>query len=666
MFLKDTFPSLRDTHINFGKAEFDGLAKELESRERFKNVSCYADNIRCNVRSFEQTYKRVNHILISGYDMTDMMASMTVISKALSDNFDIPLTRRIENAEREDDFIVSESDFFGFEDFSKAVNKDSNQPDDEYDKYFGDDPDDEYYDDETDGEYDDKSDEYYDDEFDDKYGYDDFECCLSEYELLQKQECEEAYTADEEADMYCDEERLPLDIIYFVMTHETACAVKRNVDIIDLYGKRIIFVLVKKNPGYMRQENVQADECRKIAESMFFDHIDIPADSREYLTGVIERQFEENHLLYTSVKPYIEKLSGYESVYNEYTAYKAARYVISKHYADSPPSDHTLKANDFPYLIIHEKTEFPYRKSTQKLIGAEKQLRTVRRQVNCMKYEKTRMGKISFSPVGTAYNMAFTGPPGTAKTTVARMFADMLAKEGFISAGNFVECRKSDIVGGYVGHTARKCDDLFSNLAERGGGVLFFDEIYTLSEKKAQTQFDIEAINCIVQNIENYRSCIYCIFAGYEDKMKAFFESNPGMASRIGIRVKFDGYDNATLCDIFGSFLEQEKYVLSENCDDILYECFDKMRNRQGGNFGNAREARNLFDNVKRVMAERVDAGSALEDDFTFVLRSDIKKAAELSIEASCETAVADDSDENDDIKTTAQGRSLHRCGFIL
>lgn len=102
MFLKDSFPSLRDAHINFGKAEFDSLAKELESRDRFKNVSCYANNIRCNVRSFEQTYKRVNHILISGYDMTDMLASVTVISKALSDNFDIPLTRRIENAESPD------------------------------------------------------------------------------------------------------------------------------------------------------------------------------------------------------------------------------------------------------------------------------------------------------------------------------------------------------------------------------------------------------------------------------------------------------------------------------------------------------------------------------------------------------------------------------------
>lgn len=661
MFLKDTFPSLRDTHINFGKAEFDSLANELKSRERFKNVICYAENIRCNIRSFEQTYKRVNHILISGYDMTDIMASMTVISKALSDNFDIPLTRRIQNAEEESDFVVSESDFFGFEDSSKAVNKGSDQSDDEYDKYFGDDPD-EYYDD----EYDDESNECYDDEFDDKYDYDDYESCPADYELPGKQDCEDVSEADVEANMYCDEERLPLDIVYFVMTQETVSTVKRNVDIIDPYGERIIFVLVKKNPGYMLQENVQADECRKIAESMFFDHIDIPADSREYLADTIEKQFEENHLSYTSVKLYTEKLAASENVYNEYTAYKAARYVISKHYANSPSSDRALSTKDFPYLIIHDKTGLPYHRSYGKLIGVKKQLDMVRCQVDCMKYDRVRMGKIDFLPIGTAYNMAFVGPPGTAKTTVARMFADMLAGEGFISAKNFVECRKSDIVGGYVGHTARKCDNLFSNLAEKGGGVLFFDEIYTLSEKKAQTQFDIEAINCIVQNIENYRSSVYCIFAGYEDKMKAFFESNPGMASRIGVRVKFDGYDNATLCDIFGSFLEQEKYVLSENCDDILYECFDKIRNRQGRNFGNAREARNLFDNVKRVMAERVDMGAALEDDFTFVLRSDIKKAAELSIEASCETMLADNSDGNDEVKTITQDMPLHRCGFIL
>lgn len=656
MFLKDSFPSLRDAHINFGKAEFDSLAKELESRDRFKNVSCYANNIRCNVRSFEQTYKRVNHILISGYDMIDMLASVTVISKALSDNFDIPLTRRIENAEEESDFIVSESDFFGFEDSSKAVNNDSNQSDDEYDKYFGDDSD------EYDDEYDD---EYYDDEFDDKYDYDDYESCPADYELPRKQDCEDVSESDVEADVYCDEERLPLDIVYFVMTQETVSTVKRNVDIIDPYGERIIFVLVKKNPGYMLQENVQADECRKIAESMFFDYIDIPADSREYLADTIEKQFEENHLSYTSVKPYTEKLAASENVYDEYTAYKAARYVISKHYENSPPTDCTLKAKDFPNLIIHDKTNLPCCASAQKLIGVKKQIDTVCRQVRCMKYDKMRMNKIRFSPVGTAYNMAFTGPPGTAKTTVARMFADMLAKEGFISAGNFTECRKSDIVGGYVGHTARKCDSLFSDLAEKGGGVLLFDEIYTLSEKDAQSQFDIEAINCIVQNIENYRSSVYCIFAGYEDKMEAFFESNPGMASRIGIRVKFDGYDNSTLCDIFGSFLEQEKYVLSENCDDILYDCFDKMRNRQGCNFGNAREARNLFDNVKRVMAERVDTNAALEDDFTFVFRSDVKKAIDMSIEALCTATLHNDSDGNDE-KDIQPEENLHRCGFIL
>ena len=415
----------------------------------------------------------------------------------------------------------------------------------------------------------------------------------------------------------------------------------------------------------MRQDNMQADNCKVTAESMFFDHIDIPADSTEYLADVIEKQFEENRLSYASVKPYIEKFAAAENVYDEYTAYKAARYVISKHYENSPPTDCTLKAEDFPNLIIYDKANLPCCESAQKLIGVKKQIDTVCRQVRCMKYDKMRMNKIRFSPVGTAYNMAFTGPPGTAKTTVARMFADMLAKEGFISAGNFTECRKSDIVGGYVGHTARKCDSLFSDLAEKGGGVLLFDEIYTLSEKDAQSQFDIEAINCIVQNIENYRSSVYCIFAGYEDKMEAFFESNPGMASRIGIRVKFDGYDNSTLCDIFGSFLEQEKYVLSENCDDILYDCFDEMRNRQGCNFGNAREARNLFDNVKRVMAERVDTNAALEDDFTFVFRSDVKKAIDMSIEALCTATLHNDSDGNDE-KDIQPEENLHRCGFIL
>ena len=318
MFLKDSFPSLRDAHINFGKAEFDSLAKELESRDRFKNVSCYANNIRCNVRSFEQTYKRVNHILISGYDMIDMLASVTVISKALSDNFDIPLTRRIENAENED-YVIPESVFFGLNGFSKSENESGGVSDDEYDKYFGDE------DDEAE-EYE-EAEEYYDDGFDDKYGFEDFECCLPEYELYEKPDNEADDEADneaDEADIHCDE-KLPIDIMYFVMMAENASSVKKNVDIIDRYGKRIIFVLVKKDPDHMRQDNMQADNCKVTAESMFFDHIDIPADSTEYLADVIEKQFEENHLSYASVKPYIEKFAAAENVYDEYTAYKAAR-----------------------------------------------------------------------------------------------------------------------------------------------------------------------------------------------------------------------------------------------------------------------------------------------------------------------------------------------------
>ena len=148
-------------------------------------------------------------------------------------------------------------------------------------------------------------------------------------------------------------------------------------------------------------------------------------------------------------------------------------------------------------------------------------------------------------------------------------------------------------------------DKLFSDMAANGGGVIFFDEIYTLSENDS-TSFDREAVTCIVQNMENYRDKVFCIFAGYEEKMMEFLSSNPGLSSRIPFTIKFGGYSDETLINIFSSIAAAEHYKIAGGCNDIISDFFGKLRAYRGERFGNGREARNLFTNAKQKHALRI------------------------------------------------------------
>ena len=186
---------------------------------------------------------------------------------------------------------------------------------------------------------------------------------------------------------------------------------------------------------------------------------------------------------------------------------------------------------------------------------------------------------------------------------------------------------KSDIVGYYVGQTAALVDKLFSEMAANGGGVILFDEIYTLSENDS-TSFDREAVTCIVQNMENYRDKIFCIFAGYEEKMMEFLSSNPGLSSRIPFTVKFGGYSDETLIRIFGSIVAAEHYKIAGGCNDIISDFFNKLRAYRGDRFGNGREARNLFTNAKQKHALRISGSKKKTTKMlTEISREDISEA---------------------------------------
>ena len=174
-----------------------------------------------------------------------------------------------------------------------------------------------------------------------------------------------------------------------------------------------------------------------------------------------------------------------------------------------------------------------------------------------------------------AMHMVFTGNPGTAKTTVARLFARIMRENGLLSRGHLVEVGRGDLVGKYVGWTAQTVQKRFE---QAEGGVLFIDEAYSLVDARSGSYGD-EAINTIVQEMENYRDDMVVIFAGYPDRMEEFLQKNPGLRSRIAYHVPFADYSVEELCSIAALAARKKGLHLDDRAQEKLASVFETARN---------------------------------------------------------------------------------------
>lgn len=205
-------------------------------------------------------------------------------------------------------------------------------------------------------------------------------------------------------------------------------------------------------------------------------------------------------------------------------------------------------------------------------------------------------------------HMVFTGNPGTAKTTVARLVAEILKDEKVLSTGAFVEVGRKDLVGVAVGHTARHVQAKFK---QARGGVLFIDEAYALCDR-AEGGFGDEAINTIVQEMENYRDEVIVIFAGYPKPMESFLARNPGMRSRIAFRVNFEDYTAEELCEITTLMAGKKGLTVTDAAMEKLRKNYETARSQEG--YGNGRYVRKMLEEAEMNLAERIAeslAGSA-------------------------------------------------------
>lgn len=228
-------------------------------------------------------------------------------------------------------------------------------------------------------------------------------------------------------------------------------------------------------------------------------------------------------------------------------------------------------------------------------------------------------------------HLVFSGNPGTGKTIVARLYTKILYNNKIIQENKLVEVGRADLVGEYVGQTAPKVKRAFD---EAKGGVLFIDEAYSLIPS-SERDFGHEAISAIIQEMENRRDEVLVIFAGYEELMAKFIETNPGLSSRISREIKFLDYTIDQLIAILELMVNKRHYQLTDDCKTVLHQHFSEVVNCR--NFGNARYVRKLVDEIVFSQAQRVIEGdkNQLEDD-TFlnqITLADINKAI-VAIEA--------------------------------
>jgi probable Rubsico expression protein CbbX len=222
-------------------------------------------------------------------------------------------------------------------------------------------------------------------------------------------------------------------------------------------------------------------------------------------------------------------------------------------------------------------------------------------------------------------HMSFTGSPGTGKTTVALKMADILFRLGYIRKGHLVTVTRDDLVGQYIGHTAPKTKEV---LKRAMGGVLFIDEAYYLYKPDNERDYGSEAIEILLQVMENQRDDLVIIFAGYKDRMDEFYESNPGLSSRVANHVDFPDYSPEELLTIAKQMVEEQQYRLPEESCSVLLD-YIKIRKEQP-HFANARSVRNAIDRARMRQANRMfNAGDRVltKADLVTIQPEDILKS---------------------------------------
>lgn len=307
------------------------------------------------------------------------------------------------------------------------------------------------------------------------------------------------------------------------------------------------------------------------------------------------------------------------------------------------PATKTDNASSEDSSVPKEPEEDPM-ETLDKLIGLDTIKADVKELTNFVKIQKTRKDA-GLKSVPVSLHLVFTGNPGTGKTTVARIISKLYKNIGVLSKGQLVETDRSGLVAGYVGQTAIKTQELIKKAM---GGVLFIDEAYALSQK--DDAFGQEAIDTILKAMEDHRDDLVVIVAGYTEPMEKFINSNPGLKSRFNKYIEFPDYTIDELMEIFDMNCKKYDYVIEDDTKQHVKELITQRKLASNGNFANAREIRNLFEEIITNQASRIAGIEDLKpEDMMKITNDDLFDKAD-DADKKDEPAPSKSDDVNDDI----------------
>ncbi|TRX37909.1 AAA family ATPase [Flavobacterium sp. ZT3R18] len=253
----------------------------------------------------------------------------------------------------------------------------------------------------------------------------------------------------------------------------------------------------------------------------------------------------------------------------------------------------SISKNDSLEIVLQE---------LEQLIGLEEVKKDVYELINLLEIQKKRSSE-GLKNIEVTLHTVFLGPPGTGKTSVARLLGRIFKHLGFLSKGQMYETDREGMIAGYVGQTAAKVDKV---VEESLGGVLFIDEAYALTTNATGNDYGSEAINTLLKRMEDHRGDLAVVVAGYTEPMKDFVEFNPGLRSRFNRFFRFNHFAPEQLFLIFENFCKSSDFVIDADAKEKLADTFELLYSKKDENFGNARVVRNLFEKCVQNQANRI------------------------------------------------------------
>nr|WP_051205710.1 AAA family ATPase [Butyrivibrio sp. FC2001] len=414
-------------------------------------------------------------------------------------------------------------------------------------------------------------------------------------------------------------------------------------------GKPPVFDDPKKENEIKKQVNEDFEKIKEgkdITGPKMDNKISLGQDND---TPQIENKADEN----------VNAGKGYHSADEALNEAKALFNNINK---PTPPMP-TATANSAPAPKQEEKPGEPETdpmEDLNALIGLTSIKHDVKELTDFAKVQKLRKDE-GMKSVPVSLHLVFTGNPGTGKTTVARIISRIYKQIGVLSKGQLVEVDRSGLVAGYVGQTALKTQDKINQAL---GGVLFIDEAYALSQEN--DAFGQEAIDTILKAMEDHRDDLVVIVAGYTDPMEKFINSNPGLKSRFNKYIEFPDYSVDELEEIFNMNLKKYEYELDEDAKKHVRELISQRKLARLENFANAREVRNLFEEIVTNQARRIaKIENPTPEDIRLITSEDLidktlnSESEDSSVEKSADSgdsrAEKEDHKDGADLDTTSE-----------